>query len=65
MMVACVRSTKKSNKGIGLLYYSVVNVHEERMLKEIGMLLGIVQVTRPPSRDAVELQDIRLTSQIA
>lgn len=48
--MACVRSTMKSKKGIGLLYYSVVNVHEERMLKEIGMLLGIVQVTRTPSR---------------
>ena len=48
--MACVRSTKKSKKGIGAVYYSVVNVHEERMLKEIGMLLGIVQVTRTPSR---------------
>ena len=40
MMVACVRSTMKSNKGIGLPYYSVVNVHEESMLKEIRILLG-------------------------
>ncbi len=48
----------KSNKGIGLLYYSVVNVHEEKMLKDIQMLLGIVvQITRTPGK-ASRVQDI-------
>ena len=57
MMVACVRSTIKSNKGIGLIYYSVVDAHEERMLKEILMLLGIVQVTPSPGK-ANRVQDV-------
>ncbi len=55
--MACVRSTIKSNKGIGLLYYSVVNAHEKRTLKEILMLLGIVQVTPTPGK-ANRVQDV-------
>ena len=50
---------------IGLLYYSVVNVHKEKMLKDIQMLLGIVvQITQTPGNPS-RVQDIRLTSQIA
>ena len=43
---------------IGLLYYSVVNVHEEKMLKDIQMLLGIVvQITQTPGNPS-RVQDI-------
>ena len=59
--MACVTSTKRSNiEGmmIGLLYYSVVNVHEEKMLKDIQTLLGIVvQITQTPGNPS-RVQDI-------
>lgn len=43
---------------VGWLYYSVVNVHEEKMLKDIQMLFGnVVQITQTPGKRS-RVQDI-------